>query len=273
MKFYIIVILCIAFALVAIRGFSQDQKKSKDKKDFKQSILLSGDFVYASLETSASFQGPKEVVTVKIGLEDNLGLEKSKTFFTGNAIWRITKRSGIFASYYRLHRRKNYTLQKDIPFMDKTILKGSTADVYFNTNVMSIGYLLSIVEDKKSFLGAYFNIYLMSLKTGVESQGIKLNEKLAVFAPLPNFGLVVRFKVTNWLWLNGKLGMFYLKLDDFSGKINDVSITARFNVYKFVYLNLSYKIFDIYVQTYTRGVKTILEYNFRGPGLGVSFTF
>lgn len=272
-KSFTIVILSTVLFILTFHGFSQDEKKSKNKKDFKQSVLLSGDFINATLETSASFQSKNDVVTFKIGLEDNLGLQKSKIFFTGNGIWRITNRSGLFASYYRLHRRKTFTVQRDIPYLDRIIPKGTSTDVYFNTNVFSLGYLLTIVTDSKSFLGAYFNLYFMSLKTGVQSQGIKFNENLAIVAPLPNFGLIVSFKVTNWLWFNGKMGMFYLQLDDFTGKINDVSVSARFKVYKWVNLNLSYKVFDIYVQTYTRDIKTILDYNFRGPGLGVSLTF
>lgn len=78
------------------------------------------------------------------------------------------------------------------------------------------------------------------------------------------------FKVNSWLGLNGKFGMFYLRMDDFSGKINDASVSASFNVYRWIYLNLSYKIFDISVVTYTRDIKTTVDYNFRGPGLGVT---
>lgn len=269
------IIIVLVYGLIFFFGTNiyGQEKKEKPIRDFKQELLLSGDFVNASIETSVSFQSKNEVVSLKVGLENNLGLEKSKTFFTGNAIWRITKRSGVFASYYRLHRRKTYTVQNDIPYMDKLIPKGTTADVYFNTNMMSVGYLFTIVTDAKSFLGAYLNFYLMNLKTGIESQGFTLNENLAILAPLPNYGLVVGFKATNWLWLTSKIGMFYINLDDFTGRINDVDVSAKFKVYKWVNVNLSYKVFNIYVQTYTRDIKTILEYNVRGPALGISLRF
>ena len=186
---------------------------------------------------------------------------------------RITPRSGIIGSYYRIHRKKIYTPKQDIPFLDKIIPKDTEVDVYFNTNVVSFGYLFTIVEDKKSYLAAYLNIYLMSLKTGVASQGITLNENVSFLAPLPNFGLVTIFKVTKWLDFRSKFGIFYLRLDDFCGKINDFSISAKFNAYKWLGINLSYKVFDVSMLFYTGEIKTIADYNFRGPALGLSLNF
>lgn len=254
------------------QGYSQINAR-KLKKDFKQSVLLSGDFVNASLETTISFESKNSLLTAKIGLEQNLGLVKSRIFFAGNVLWRITPRSGVFGSYYRIHRRKTYTVDRDIPYLDKWIPQGTQIDVYFNTNVTSIGYMLTILQDKKSFLGGYLNVYLMSLKTGVSSQGITINENLSYLAPLPNFGLLAMFEVTPWLGLRAKFGMFYLRLDDFSGKIKDVNLSVKFKITKWLGVNLGYKVFDVSVLFYTRDIKTIFEYNFRGPALGVSLKF
>ncbi len=133
--------------------------------------------------------------------------------------------------------------------------------------------MLTIVQDKKSFLGGYLNVYLMSLKTGVSSQGITINENLSYLAPLPNFGLLAMFEVTPWLGLRANIGMFYLRLDDFSGKIKDVNLSVKFKITKWLGVNLGYKVFDVAVLFYTRDIKTIFEYYFRGPALGISLKF
>lgn len=122
-------------------------------------------------------------------------------------------------------------------------------------------------------MGAYFNVYLMSIVTGLESDGVNINEDIEVLAPLPNFGLIAMFKVTKWLRFSGKFGMFYLRLDDFRGKINDVNVSTSIKVYKCVAVNLSYKVFDTNILTYTNYIKTTVEYNYRGPSLGCPYLF
>ena len=71
----------------------------------------------------------------------------------------------------------------------------------------------------------------MNVKTGVEAKSISFDEDIKVIAPLPNFGLFALFQVNKWLGFEGKLGMFYLRSDDFSGKINDASLSATFKAY------------------------------------------
>lgn len=103
--------------------------------------------------------------------------------------------------------------------------------------------------------------------------GFNINERMKYLVPLPNLGLYASFSVTPWLSLSGKFGMFYLRMDDFSGKINDLSLMAKFKLTKWMGVNIAHTIFDIAADGYTKGIKTTAEYNFRGPALGVSLAF
>lgn len=60
-------------------------------------------------------------------------------------------------------------MEEDLIFQNDTIPAGTESNVHFNTQVISLGYLLSILKDPKSFLGAYFNLYFMMLDTGDRS--------------------------------------------------------------------------------------------------------
>jgi len=251
----------------------REKEEKLEKKNFKQRIRITGDFVNASLETSVSFESDNSFLTARIGLEDNLGLDKSKGFFSGSALWRITYRSGMYFNFYRIHRRKVISVNEDLPYLGEIVPAGTELDLYFNTNVISLGYIFTVVSDAKSFLGAYANVYLMNLRTGVKASGDKIEENVKFLAPLPNFGLIVHFQVTNWMDLSGRFGMFYLSIDDFSGRINDVGINAGFRVTDWMNVNLGYKIFDVSLLIYEKDIKTILEYNFRGPSIGIALTF
>jgi len=240
------------------------------KKNFEPSLIISGGFVNASLETAISFQGPGGFLTAKIGLEDNLGLTKSKGFFSGELLWRWTYRSGLYFNMYSIYRRKTFSVNEEFPFLNDVVPAGTSYDLHFNTNVYSIGYMYTVVSDAKSFLGAYANIYLMNISTGIRTSGERVDGKVKFLAPLPNFGLMLNFQVLKWMKLQGRFGMFYLKIDDFTGKMNDVSISSNFSINHWLGVNLGYKIFDVSVLIFQENVKTKLEYNFRGPSLGLT---
>ena len=260
---FLFVFLSLCQSLV----FSQD-KGSKPKNDFKTSYFITGDIMHANMETYATFNRDGGLISAKVSLEDNLGLEKSKFFFNGAGIMRITYRSGLFASYYRIHRKKEYTVKRDIPYLNELIPQGTEIDTYFNTNVLSLGYLFTAVSDSKSFLGLYFNVFLMSLKTGVESQGTVLNEDMSYVAPLPNFGFIASFDLAKKLSLNGRFGMFVLRVDEFKGKIGDANVSINYQFIKWLGVRVAYKVFDLEVVSVYKKVETTVEYNFRGPALG-----
>lgn len=253
-------------------GYGQKKRKTL-KQEFKKSWFIAADFVDADIETYASFQGPNSLLVARVGLEKNLGLDKSKVFFSGNVVWRITKRSGIFASYYWIHRSKQYTVEKEIPYLDKYLPKGTEIDVHFNTNVMNIGYLLTFVDAKSAFLAGYFSIYIINLKTGVQSSGINFNERYNYFAPVPNFGLFSTFEIAPWIGLSGKLGLFYLRYDEYTEKVNDFSLLANFRPTKWLGVHVGYKSFEVYLLKNIRDLKVSAEYHFQGPALGLNVRF
>lgn len=253
-------------------GYGQRKGKTQ-KQQFKKSIFIAADIVAANIETYTTFQGPYSLLMARVGLEQNLGLTKSKVFFSGNIIWRITKRSGIFASYYWIHRGKQYTVKNDIPYLNEYLPKGTQIDVHFNTNVLNIGYLLTFVDVEKAFLSGYFNIYIINLKTGVKAPGISLNKSYSYFAPVPNFGLYASFEIAPWLELSGKLGLFYLRYGEYTEKVNDVSLIANFKPAKWLGVHFGYKAFEVYLMKDIGDLKVAAEYHFQGPAVGLNVNF
>lgn len=264
--------IIITFIGIGNKGYGQKEINTS-RKDFKKKVFVAFDFVDADIETYATFAAPNSLLVAKIGLEQNLGLTNSKVFFSGNILWRITPKSSIFCSYYWIHRSKTYTINEDIPYLDKYLPKGSKVDVYFNTNVLNIGYMLTFIADKRAFLGGYFNIYLLNLKTGASSNQFTINENLNYFAPVPNFGLFSTFEIASWLELRGSLGLFYLRFDGYTEKVNDANLLANFKPTKWLGIHVGYKVFELYLMKTVRNIDTSVEYHFRGPSLGMTFRF
>ncbi len=257
-------------------SLSRKEVRKINNAEMKQSnsqLFVNLSYVFAKLNTTASFELPSGLLTAKLGLEENLGLPDVRNFITGSFIYRATLRSGIYMTYYGINREKSWQIDKDIIFLNDTIHAGSKTKAYFNTQVISTGYLFAVLKDPNTFLGAYLNIYVMMLNTGVKSDLQNRNLGVKMTAPLPNFGLVAMFRLTNWLSLDANIGFFSLHTKTFGGTIYDLNISFLFNATKWLGFNLSYQEFDINVFFPSNTINTNIDYNFRGPALGVQVKF
>ena len=259
-----------------IHDNSRKEHREQEKLILKHShkrVFIKTSFVYAKLRTKASFALPDNIFSAALSLERNLGLPDKSTFFTGSIMYRFTPRSGLYAEYYGLNRRVSHTTTEELIFMKDTIPAGSAGNAFFNTQVLSIGYLLSILIDPNAFLGVYFNVYGMFIETGFSVDHSEVNPNFKFVAPLPSFGIVALFKLTNWLQLHGDVGFFNLQLSTFGGSMYTFDVALDFKPTRWLGIFLSYQSFDVNVFIPSDEINTTIDYNFRGPALGLSFVF
>ena len=113
----------------------------------------------------------------------------------------------------------------------------------------------------------------MMLKTGIKSNTDELDARAGLLAPLPNFGLLVVFKLTKWLYLDGTVGFFSLHTKTLGGAIHNYDVSLIFKPVRWLGFNVSYKEFDVNIFFPSEGINTTIDYNFRGPSLGISLYF
>ena len=253
-------------------SLSKQQLKKDRREAFRktnQQFFFKFSAVNAKLDTDISFDLADGLIAAQLGLENNLGLPRKRTFFTASFVHRFTPASGMYVNYYGINRSETRITSKDLIFGKDTIPMGTATKAFFNTQVISAGYLFTLVKDPDAFLGAFFNIYLMGLYTGVKSDFGDLEAKISYAVPLPNFGLVAMFKLKKWLYLDGTIGFFTLAFEDFDGTIYDFSARLVFKPTNWLGLSINYQKFDIRVKWPYDGILTTVDYNFLGPGLGV----
>ncbi|MBE9490207.1 MAG: hypothetical protein IMY67_07950 [Bacteroidetes bacterium] len=177
----------------------EHKKENKEErkvvlKDSRQRFRIKGTSVFANLSTTLSFQlPPNGHLSANISLENDFGLDDKSAFFVGSLLYFITPRSGLYAQYYNIARQNVHVTENEYTFLDHTIPEGSEIMAYFNTRVISVGYLLTVLRDSKVFLGTYFNVYVMDIGTGVYTSERIIDEDINFVAPLPNFGIIASF--------------------------------------------------------------------------------
>jgi len=252
---------------------SKKQQRRQARKDLKQHFFINIGITFAKLHSTVRFEGPEGLLSTQVGLERHLGLASQKNIYFTTFIYRITPRSGLFASYYGLNRNNAYQLQNDIIFKGDTLKKGSLIQAYFNTQVFSIGYLLSILKSENSFLGVYFNAYLINVTTGVNSEVLDFDKSVGVIAPLPNFGMLAIFSLKKWLSLSGGMGIFFLNTNGLNGTFVDMNFHMAFKPAKWLSLNIGYQVFNVTAGFPVDSFRAIIDYNFSGPSAGIAFRF
>ncbi len=296
LKLTLFVITFLAYN-ISIAQFAEKTNDTLTKKEHKEAVkalrkktlkashkrfVFKGASVFADLRTDMTFGIPHTdgLLTANLSLENDFGMANQKTFFTTSFQYFITPRSGLYAQYYGINRRNNHTTLKELIFLGQIIPAGTDINAYFNTQVFSVGYLLTIMRDSRVFFGAYFNIFFMDLATGVSTEEVlRIDENLDFLLPLPNFGLIANFEIKHWLYFNASVGFFALDFKDinFAGSIYNVNAALVFKPIDWFGLALSYEMFNVNVNgRYDIGNTYIpysLKYNFNGPALGLSFNF
>ena len=255
---------------------SKKDKREQEKQDLKESnqrLFIRANYIYANLKTSLTFDVVNSIFSANISLENDFDLPGTKFFFNGSLIYRFTPRSGLYVAYYGINRSTTFTTKKDYIFLGHTIPTGVSGESFFNTQVLSVGYLLTIVQKKHAFLGAYFNVYFMNLSTGFKARTADIDLKLGITLPLPSFGFAAIFPVNNWFSIHANAGYFGLSFKDLGGGITSFELALEFKPIRWLGLNLSYQTFDINIYDIEKGIDFIVDYNFKGPAFGVSVTF
>ena len=255
---------------------NKKEKRKKERAELKQSNLRHFIFlgsVYAWLKTQVSFELLDGLLSANIGLEENLGFIDKRIFYTGAYVYRATPRSGLYVQYYGINRSRIWTNKNEFIFLRDTIPSGLKTTAYFNTQVVSAGYLLSLLKAPEAFLGAYFNVFVIFLRTGVRSDIGNIDLGFKLDAPLPNFGLIAIFRLTRWLYFDANFGYFSLNAKYFGGAIFDLDVGLTVAVTKWLGLSVAYQEFDVNIYFPNKIVNTVVDYNFRGPSFVLRANF
>ena len=253
-------------------AYNKEQRKH-ERDNFKQHFLIGVGVASANVNSSVRFEEPNGIFSAKIDLESHLGLDNNRFIFSGNFIYRITPRSGLYAFYYQVHRGNNYELRKDIVFLDDTLKIGTSAHSFQNTNVFSFGYAFSILREEYAYLGLYFNVYFTLVNAGVRIDDIKYNRSVSILTPMPSLGLLASFELTEWLRLAGGFGAMYLNTYDLGGSLLSAKVYVEFMPVKWLGISLGYYVLDVELDVPVERFRAYLNYKLNGPKVGLWFRF
>lgn len=273
-------------ALIAGASFTAHAQNADDWKLWPtgQQWVIGAGYFKPALETQIVVTDAEGNVGTKISFEDNLGLDDSQATALLSVDWRFLKRHRLSYQYFELKRNANAESSVTIRIGDDVLDIGLPIQSFFDITANEVTYSYSLLFDDKKDLSLGFGLSAQDLELGIRgtasspNPGEIIDSQLASTAPLPTLKLGFNYAFNDqWLFIS-ELGWLAVELEldddaDLEGHIIDSYVGVEWQAFRNVGFFVTYQVFDVDVEiTNARRVFSI-NYNYRGPVLGMSANF
>lgn len=220
-----------------------------------------------------------------ISFEKNLGLDDSEGTVLLSVDWRMFKRHVLSYRYFDLDRSATTTSSTvTIAIGDEIFDVNLPIQSFFDITAHEVSYSYSLLFDQKKELFVGVGLSLQDLSLGIQgtesspNPGEILNSTLDSTAPLPTLNVGFDYAFSDKWMFQSRLGWLAVELDfgadeDLSGQIINANAGILWKAFKNVGFFAQYQLFDVDVDYVDRGVLFAIDYDYKGPLLGVAISF
>ncbi len=215
-----------------------------------------------------------------IDFERDLDLAKRKTVPDIEGGLRITNRLRLEGGFFSLKRNGETKLDRDIRW-EETIYP-ATADVKsgFRTDIYRVAVGYSFVKSPNLEVGARIGAHVTDFKMFIEGNGtvdgetiLLKNEAKNRTIPLPNVGLYANANLSRVFTVSGGANWFQLKVDDYKGRLIDLSAGVSARVLPHVGIGVRYRYVDYTLHAKASDWEGRVDYTFHGPAVFLEAAF
>lgn len=225
--------------------------------------------------------------SVQTGVVDDIDFDQAfklngiQNTFTFDFLWRFSKKWSLSTDFFRIGNENKTVLQEDIEWGDLIFKKGSEIEGGFGLSLFKVFFGRVISRGDKHEFGGGLGIHALSVDGFIagnaiidDDDNIKFERsEVSVILPLPNFGFWY-FYAPNEKWaLTARLDWFGIKIGDISGRLWNINPGVRYQVFKHVGLNLSYKYLKISANIDKDSWNGDFSMLFQGPSFTITGNF
>jgi len=272
-------ITCVVFSLFAAplvvaseleEAESQQVEESKDGKRFSlKDFSFRAGFYNISANTRIRLDALGGLVGTNIDLEDDLDLDDNKSTYYLSFAWRMTGRHFLEFEYFNLNRRGAATLTAEIEFGDETFDIGAEVKSFFDTDVTRVSYAYLLKDTDKYAFALSAGLHITDLNTGITEINSQFAEDTiavaAVTAPLPVIGVTGAWRINDKWFMYGRVQIFRLTFDDFSGRLDHASAKLEYKMFEHVGIGVGYDLFAMGVDVNRKHWNGDVTFSFKGP--------
>jgi hypothetical protein len=217
------------------------------------------------------------LVGTTIDLEDDLDMDDHKKTSYLALAWRMSGRHFLELEYFNLNRRGVATLTGEIEFGDQVFDFGAEVKSFFDTQVTRISYAYLFKDTRKFAFAFSAGLHITDLNTGISEINSQFSEPAvavaAVTAPLPVIGITGAWRMSQKWFMYGRVQIFRLKFDDFSGSLDHASVKIEYGAFKHLGIGAGYDLFDMGIDIDRDRWNGDVSFRFSGPILYLKGNF
>lgn len=272
-------ITCVIFSLCAgpLAAAARDEvsEKASVEELEKGSVFslenfkLRAGFYHISASTRIRLDALGGLVGTTIDLEDDLDLDDEQSTYYLSLSWRMSGRHFLEFEYFNLDRIGAATLTAEIEFGDQVFDFGAEVKSFFDTDVTRISYAYLLKDTEKFAFALSAGLHITDLNTGISEINTQFAEQnvavAAVTAPLPVIGMTAAWKMGGKWFMYGRVQLFRLTFEDFSGRLDHVSVKLEYDAFEHVGFGLGYDMFFMGVDVNRELWNGDVTFSFKGP--------
>jgi hypothetical protein len=251
----------------------QDQHELEIDATFSgSSLVLSAGMFYPEADTYIRVDGTGGVFGTELNF-DTLGLADNEVLPALGFVWQANSKHGVWGNYFELDRSGFTNTAIEIRIGNTVFPIGANIDAQFSSKVLAVGYGYSIFNDTRRFLGFRIGLNVQDIRLAVATENGLLAETADVTAPLPTFGFVGGYELSeNWL-LFAQAGYLGLTVDEYKGAVTELSARLSYALTEHFSLSLAYRYLKVEVDSEDADWRGKLRYEYLGPSLSLDYRF
>lgn len=224
------------------------------------------------IDTEIRVDGALGILGTELNM-DTLGLNKTEVLPSFGIDWQISRRHSLWTYYFDVKRSGFTNTDIDIRVGDTVFPLNTNINAFFNAKVFALGYGYSFVNDRDKLFGLQIGLNVQDIGFGVEGENGILAEKADATAPLPTFGLVGGYRLSDHWYLKGNAGYFAAKIDNYDGAITQYEASVDYALGDHFMLGLAFRHLKVDVSSSDTRWLGKFVYEYQGPVLNFSYNF
>ena len=267
--------LLLALLIFPSLACAQDQDDWRDWR-FAERFRVYAQAFFANLNTEVRLDSRTGDVGTTISFEQNLGLDDTKTTGAAGIAWRFAKKHRLRFDYFELNRSAASATTSEIRFGDQVFQAQLPISSFFDTEVYSLSYTYSVLFKEGAEIGLLAGLAVQDLSIGLKSNLATeiIEEETGVTAPIPTFGVTGAYAINEKWSLRGGLSVLSLELslsdeENIGGEIVNLEASIEYAAFENISFELRYAYFDLSTSFEGLGRLSEINYQYRGPKLGI----
>jgi hypothetical protein len=270
------------FTLLWLWGYSQSshaqigaESASPAVVDYRGGSVRLGAFAIDGLKSRLYFGPEDSRVGLRSDLEKDLGLKDSFTAFRASLAYRINRRHGFNAGFYKLSLDGVKNLSTTIELGDEEFEVGVDVASEYDERIVKLAYNYIFHDDGKVMLSIAPGIHFTDIDFRIATQNslIEQTEAASTIAPLPVLGGRLLYRITPRLNMVVSGDVFFLNQSEQQGSLTDLYVVFEHQTFERVGFGGGLNRFTLDVELIDDGRLCDLESAYTGAYLFMTVRF